>query len=33
MLDTGVNDTLLVIFQTVLPSGYQVTQGNQEIAL
>ena len=31
MLDTGVNDALLVIFQTVLPSSYQVTQGNQEI--
>ena len=33
MLDTGVNDALLIILKTVFPSGNQITQRNQEIAL
>ena len=33
MLDTGVDNALLVIFQTVLPSGNQVTQRNQKVTL
>lgn len=31
MTDTFVNDTFLIIFQTVLSSGNQVTQSNDKI--
>ena len=33
MTDTLVNDTLLIIFQTVLSSGNQITEGNDKITL
>ena len=33
MTDTFINDTLLIILQTVLPSGNQITQGNDKITL
>ena len=31
MTDTFINDTFLIIFQTVLSSGNQITQGNDKI--
>ena len=33
MTDTFVNDTLLIILQTVLSSGNQITQGNEKVTL
>ena len=33
MTDTFVNDTFLIILQTVLSSGNQITQGNDKIGL